>query len=108
MALLGVNEAHVQIATLRAASKDAPNVVSSNVRCRRQSEAVILMSLQLEHIGAGQGHYSQPFQLYNYALLARPLAMSYTPQEVDEIILRLEKNVERQIATVNSAVKGVA
>ncbi|CAE7895702.1 petA [Symbiodinium microadriaticum] len=34
--------------------------------------------------------------------------MSYTPQEVDEIILRLEKNVERQIATVNSAVKGVA
>ena len=69
MALLGVNEAHVQIATLRAASKDAPNVVSSNVRCRRQSEAVILMSLQLEHIGAGQGHYSQPFQLYNYAQL---------------------------------------
>ncbi|CAE7804665.1 Tmod2 [Symbiodinium sp. CCMP2592] len=34
--------------------------------------------------------------------------MSYRPEEVDEIILRLEKNVERQIATVNSAVKGVA
>eukprot|EP00439_Symbiodinium_sp_Y106_P046733 s3742_g5.t5 len=34
--------------------------------------------------------------------------MSYRPEEVDQIILRLEKNVERQIATVNSAVKGVA
>ena len=29
-------------------------------------------------------------------------------EQVDAVVVRLEKNVERQIATVNSAVKGVA
>mmetsp|Transcript_17402 Transcript_17402/g.41247 ORF Transcript_17402/g.41247 Transcript_17402/m.41247 type:complete len:937 (-) Transcript_17402:65-2875(-) len=34
--------------------------------------------------------------------------MSYTPEQVDKLIVQLEKNVQRQLDTVNSAVKGVA
>eukprot|EP00435_Cladocopium_sp_Y103_P060809 s863_g22.t1 len=34
--------------------------------------------------------------------------MSYTAEQVDTLVVRLEKNVERQLATLDSAVKGRA